>query len=110
MSLQSNFPKTRKYYFWAIFLCHLTATDSKSTEAEKKLFGTLAYRMASKAAESAPSDPVCSRAASRYNMIITTATERIAQPTESHPDHRRATAAGQDPRNARPSLRNRETS
>lgn len=60
MSLQSNFPRTRKYYFWAIFLCHLTATDSKSSEAERKLFGTLAYRMASKAAESVPSDPVCS--------------------------------------------------
>ncbi|BCR92013.1 MDM20/NAA25 family protein [Aspergillus chevalieri] len=57
MSLQSNFPRTRKYYFWAIFLCHLTATDSKSSEAERKLFGTLAYRMASKAAESVPSDP-----------------------------------------------------
>lgn len=59
MSLQSNFPKTRKYYFWAIFLSQLTATDPKSSEAEHKLFGTLAYRMASKAADNVPSDPVC---------------------------------------------------
>lgn len=60
MSLQNNFPKTRKYYFWAIFLSYLTATDMKNSEAERKLFGTLAYRMASKAADSVPSDPVCS--------------------------------------------------
>lgn len=58
MSLQSNFPRTRKYYFWAIFLSQLTATDAKSSEAEKKLFGTLAYRMASKAADNVPTDTV----------------------------------------------------
>lgn len=59
MSLQSNFPRTRKYYFWAIFLSQLTATDAKSSEAERKLFGTLAYRMASKAADNVPTDTVC---------------------------------------------------
>jgi N-terminal acetyltransferase B complex non-catalytic subunit len=58
MSLQSNFPKTRKYYFWAIFLSYLVAVDKNSSEAERKLFGTLAYRMASKAADSVPADPV----------------------------------------------------
>ncbi|KAH3207645.1 hypothetical protein KXW62_006364 [Aspergillus fumigatus] len=57
MSLQSNFPKTRKYYFWAIFLSYLVAVDKNSSEAERKLFGTLAYRMASKAADSVPADP-----------------------------------------------------
>lgn len=58
MSLQSNFHKTRKYYFWAIFLSYLVAVDKNSSEAERKLFGTLAYRMASKAADSVPADPV----------------------------------------------------
>ncbi|PYH77225.1 cytoskeleton organization protein [Aspergillus uvarum CBS 121591] len=57
MSLQSNFPKTRKYYFWAIFLCYLISVDAGASEAERKLFGTLAYRMISKAAESVPQDP-----------------------------------------------------
>ncbi|KAE8394582.1 N-acetyltransferase B complex non catalytic subunit-domain-containing protein [Aspergillus alliaceus] len=57
MTLQSNFPKTRKYYLWAIFLSHLVATDQASSETDRKLFGTLAYRMVSKAAESVPSDP-----------------------------------------------------
>lgn len=58
MSLQNNFPKSRKYYFWAIFLCYLITVDPASSEADRKLFGTLAYRMISKAAESVPSDPV----------------------------------------------------
>ncbi|KAL5342593.1 N-acetyltransferase B complex non catalytic subunit-domain-containing protein [Aspergillus crustosus] len=57
MSLQNNFPKKRKYYIWAIFLCYLIAIDETATEMDRKLFGTLAYRMVSKAAESAPSDP-----------------------------------------------------
>lgn len=58
MTLQNNFPKTRKYYLWAIFLSHLVATDQASSESDRKLFGTLAYRMVSKAADSVPSDPV----------------------------------------------------
>ncbi|KAB8199981.1 N-acetyltransferase B complex non catalytic subunit-domain-containing protein [Aspergillus parasiticus] len=57
MTLQNNFPKTRKYYLWAIFLSHLVATDQASSEPDRKLFGTLAYRMVSKAADSVPSDP-----------------------------------------------------
>ncbi|KAJ5176236.1 uncharacterized protein N7482_002113 [Penicillium canariense] len=54
MSLQKNFPKDRKYYFWAIFLSHLIATDDASSEIDRKLFGTLAYRMISKAAADVP--------------------------------------------------------
>ncbi|KAL4921271.1 N-acetyltransferase B complex non catalytic subunit-domain-containing protein [Aspergillus aurantiobrunneus] len=57
MSLQNNFPKKRKYYIWAIFLCYLLAVDEASSEMDRKLFGTLAYRMVSKAAESVPADP-----------------------------------------------------
>ncbi|KAL3437638.1 N-acetyltransferase B complex non catalytic subunit-domain-containing protein [Aspergillus tetrazonus] len=57
MSLQNNFPKKRKYYIWAIFLCYLLAVDEASSETDRKLFGTLAYRMVSKAAESVTADP-----------------------------------------------------
>ncbi|KAL2007064.1 hypothetical protein VTN00DRAFT_8502 [Thermoascus crustaceus] len=57
MSLQNNFPKSRKYYFWAIFLCYLITVDPASSDADRKLFGALAYRMISKAADSVPSDP-----------------------------------------------------
>ena len=89
MSLQINFPKMRNYYFWAIFLSYLTATDSKISEAERKIFGTLAYRMASKAAESVPSDPVCSPRFSpvvevgRHNNGLSK-TERTTQSPESY--------------------------
>lgn len=61
MSLQHNFPNERCYYFWAIFLSYLIAIDSKSTEAERKLFGTLAYRMVLKAASMTSADTVCWR-------------------------------------------------
>ncbi|KAJ5787175.1 hypothetical protein N7457_002165 [Penicillium paradoxum] len=57
MSLQKNFPRERKYYFWAIFLCHLIAGDAASSEMDRKLFGTLAYRMISKAKDDVPSNP-----------------------------------------------------
>lgn len=92
MSLQINFPKMRNYYFWAIFLSYLTATDSKTSESERKIFGTLAYRMASKAAESVPSDPVGSPRLSpvvdigHHNNGLSK-TERIAQSPESYPEH-----------------------
>ncbi|PGH03515.1 hypothetical protein AJ79_07350 [Helicocarpus griseus UAMH5409] len=57
MSLQNNFPKDRKYYFWAIFMCYLITIDPANSETDRKLFGTLAYRMISKAASSVPTDP-----------------------------------------------------
>ncbi|KAJ6171992.1 N-acetyltransferase B complex non-catalytic subunit [Penicillium chermesinum] len=57
MSLQKNFPRERKYYFWAIFTSHQISVDEKSSEADCKLFGTLAYRMIVKAAEEVPKDP-----------------------------------------------------
>ncbi|KAJ5408707.1 hypothetical protein N7509_002590 [Penicillium cosmopolitanum] len=57
MSLQKNFPKNRAYYFWAIFLTHMVAVDDESSEAEKKLFGTLSYRMISKAGADVPVEP-----------------------------------------------------
>ncbi|EEP79941.1 predicted protein [Uncinocarpus reesii 1704] len=57
MNLQINFPRARKYYFWAIFMCYLISADPTSSPADKSLFGTLAYRMISKAADSVPADP-----------------------------------------------------
>ena len=113
MSLQINFPKMRNYYFWAIFLSYLTATDSKTPEPERKIFGTLAYRMASKAAESVPSDPVCSPC---FSPVVDTGhhnnglskTERIAQSPESYSEHGRTTAADQNPRIPRALLRSRK--
>lgn len=59
MTLQNNFPKTRKYHLWAIFLSYMVSADEAGSDMDRKLFGTLAYRMVSKAAESVPSDPVC---------------------------------------------------
>ncbi|KAJ5542505.1 hypothetical protein N7535_004927 [Penicillium sp. DV-2018c] len=57
MCLQKNFPRERKYYFWAIFLSHRIASDPSSSEMDRKLFGTLAYRMISKAVADVPSNP-----------------------------------------------------
>ncbi|KAJ6108395.1 Cytoskeleton organization protein (Dec1) [Penicillium sp. IBT 18751x] len=57
MSLQKNFPRERKYYFWAILLTHLLATDAASSDMERKLFGTLGYRMVSKAAADVLANP-----------------------------------------------------
>ncbi|CAG8027283.1 unnamed protein product [Penicillium nalgiovense] len=57
MSLQKNFPRERKYYFWAIFLCYLVSDDAASSDVDRKLFGTLAYRFAQKAVSEVPSNP-----------------------------------------------------
>ncbi|KAK2753596.1 hypothetical protein FQN54_007373 [Arachnomyces sp. PD_36] len=57
MSLQNNFPKNRNYLFWAIFMCYLITIDPDNSEADRKLFGTLAYRMISKAASTVPTNP-----------------------------------------------------
>ncbi|KAJ5608161.1 hypothetical protein N7537_004780 [Penicillium hordei] len=57
MSLQKNFPRERKYYFWAIFLCYLVSDDAASSDMDRKLFGTLAYRFAQKAVADVPSNP-----------------------------------------------------
>lgn len=70
MSLQKNFPKQRKYYFWAILLSYLVATAPASSETDRKLFGTLAYRMISKAAGDVPGEPVrCSIEANSLHEI-----------------------------------------
>ncbi|KAI9818225.1 MAG: hypothetical protein M1827_000850 [Pycnora praestabilis] len=58
MNLQKSFPKKRDYYFWAILSCSLIQYRSEAaSDTDRKLFGTLAYRMISKAASDVPTDP-----------------------------------------------------
>jgi hypothetical protein len=58
MGLRKSFPKERNYEFWNIMMCYLIHMDDGLSEKEKMLFGTLAYRMISKAAEIIPADQV----------------------------------------------------
>ncbi|EXJ79045.1 hypothetical protein A1O3_08546 [Capronia epimyces CBS 606.96] len=51
MGLRKSFPKERNYEFWNIMMCHLIHMQNDLPEKERTLFGTLAYRMISKAAE-----------------------------------------------------------
>ncbi|KAI9791920.1 MAG: hypothetical protein M1833_001302 [Piccolia ochrophora] len=57
MNLQKSFLQKREYFFWAILCCHMLHESHDASESEHKLFGTLAYRMISKAASDVPSDP-----------------------------------------------------
>lgn len=46
-------------------MCYLIHQDQSVSEKERNVFGTLAYRMLSKAAETVPRDPV-RRLATRF--------------------------------------------
>lgn len=39
-------------------MCYLITIDPENSETDRKLFGTLAYRMISKAASTVPANPV----------------------------------------------------
>lgn len=89
MSLQKNFPRDRRYYFWAIFLCHLIAVDKSSSENDQKLFGTLAYRMITKAAADVPQNvsiPLSIELLDSTGLMtdLFIFTVRIIEPTQSH--------------------------
>jgi N-terminal acetyltransferase B complex non-catalytic subunit len=58
MALRKSSPKDRNYEFWAIFMCYLIHQDESISEKERTMFGTLAYRMLSKAAEAVPKEQV----------------------------------------------------
>jgi N-terminal acetyltransferase B complex non-catalytic subunit len=58
MALRKAFPNERNYDFWNILLCFLVSQDDRASDKERLLFGTLAYRMVSKAAEAAPTNKV----------------------------------------------------
>ncbi|KAI9851121.1 MAG: hypothetical protein M1838_004456 [Thelocarpon superellum] len=72
MSLQRSFPQKREYYFWAILSAHLLESSPGIPPSDRKLFGTLAYRMISKAAADVPMDP---HASSRPGRSIQTPQE-----------------------------------
>lgn len=50
-TLRKGFPKDRKYDYWNIMMCYLISQDETAPEQTRKLFGTLANRMITKAAE-----------------------------------------------------------
>lgn len=58
MALRRSSPKDRDHDFWIIFMYYMIHQDPFIPEKERNLFGTLAYRMLSKAAEAVPRDPV----------------------------------------------------
>lgn len=59
MGMRNNFPKERHYEFWNILMCHLISRQESLPEKDRTLFGTLAYRMMTKAAEAIPVGEVC---------------------------------------------------
>ncbi|KAL6250283.1 hypothetical protein RBB50_002584 [Rhinocladiella similis] len=54
MGLRKSFPKDRNYEFWNIAMCYLISVQSGVPEKDRMLFGTLAYRMITKAVEAIP--------------------------------------------------------
>ena len=58
MGMRIAFPKERNYEYWNILMCHLIQKQEDLPEKDRMLFGTLAYRMISKAAESISKDKV----------------------------------------------------
>ncbi|OAL23800.1 hypothetical protein AYO22_06119 [Fonsecaea multimorphosa] len=54
MGLRNSFSKERDYEFWNILMCHLIHMQQDLPDKDRTLFGTLAYRMISKAAEAIP--------------------------------------------------------
>ncbi|RPA91322.1 hypothetical protein L873DRAFT_1794936 [Choiromyces venosus 120613-1] len=58
MSLQKSFPARREYWFWAAVTCLLLHNSLSETTAagERKLFGTLAYKMLAKSRDDTPLD------------------------------------------------------
>lgn len=58
MAIRKRSPKERKYEIWTVFMCYLIYKDPSVSEKERTMFGTLAYRMLSKAAEAVPTKEV----------------------------------------------------
>ena len=58
MALRKAFPAERKYDFWNILICYLIHEDLSQPEKDRKLFGTLANRMITKAAQPGQGDKV----------------------------------------------------
>jgi len=69
MALRKAFLKERQYDYWNILMCYLVHKDSALPEKDRSLFGTLAYRMISKAAESVVTDKVGRSRHRNTNML-----------------------------------------
>ena len=59
MGMRNSFPNERHYEFWNILMCFLIHKQDDLSDKDRMLFGTLAYRMISKAAEAIPRSEVC---------------------------------------------------
>jgi N-terminal acetyltransferase B complex non-catalytic subunit len=51
MALRKAFPQDRQYDYWNILMYFLVSRDNSLPEKERTLFGNLAQRLVSKAAE-----------------------------------------------------------
>lgn len=58
MALRKAFPKERQYEFWNILMYFLIHEDKSLLEKDRALFGTLAYRLITKAVEAIPNEKV----------------------------------------------------
>ncbi|KAI5812471.1 N-acetyltransferase B complex non catalytic subunit-domain-containing protein [Pyronema omphalodes] len=56
MNLQKTYPKRREYFFWAVVSCLLLHNSLPVDSPQRKMFGTLAYRMIAKARDDTPAD------------------------------------------------------
>lgn len=79
MALRKAFPNERSYDFWNILLCFLVQRDERTSDKERLLFGTLAYRLISKAAESIPTTMVGLRQLRECSAFWLTASRKALQ-------------------------------
>lgn len=70
MGLRKSFPKDRNYEFWNIAMCYLISVQSGVPEKDRMLFGTLAYRMITKAVEAIPPGQVCNELGLREEILM----------------------------------------
>ena len=70
MALRKNFPNERLYGFWNILMCYLIHKASSDSEKDRTLFGTLAYRLISKAAQIVPANPVSLESCTYRSSIL----------------------------------------
>src|SRR5271170_8136283 len=109
MALRKAFPQERKYDFWNILMCYLINKDASLPEKDRTLFGMLAFRLVSKAAEAVPKDKVRREPWmlkwGLYLPIIDTLEGSDYKPWKSCADARRAVSSDEDLCKPRPCAR-----
>ncbi|KAH0842403.1 hypothetical protein FOPE_07224 [Fonsecaea pedrosoi] len=90
MGLRNSFSKDRDYEFWNILMCHLIHMQQDLPEKERSLFGTLAYRMISKAAEAIPKNEV------RLETVFGRSVERLTGQQEQASSSTKAIAESEE--------------